>query len=175
MRSYLDDMQALLSEKLPTTDYIAGVEAAKIVEWLRDNDPDLLHGWLNEIAVVVMSRTIATRSNRDRGDRRKNASVFAFSAAATRFAASGDPSEFSPFLEQFVVNSDNLRRIVADMTREDHTFVANRYNQRSEQQKAEAAFHKVIADRIGSGQTTSDVMDEDTYQRLHDSIIEMAV
>jgi len=170
MRDYMTEMNDLLDTRVPESDYIAGVVAAEIVNELRDSDPDLLYGWLSEMAVIVMTDTISTRSNSDRARRRHFASASAFAAAAASFATSGDPTSFSPFREQFVVNTSNLRRIVADMTSDDHTFVASRYTQTANKAQMEAAFHSAVAKRIGPGQTTSDVMDEETYQKLHDSI-----
>lgn len=170
MRDYLNDMNDLLDTKVPDSNYIPSLVSAEIVEWLRDNDPDLLHGWLNEIAVVVMTDVIGTRDRSDRARRRHHASAVAFSAAAGSFSTTGDPTVFSPFRQKFTVNDANLRRSVADMTSDDHKFVAAKYASSSKIADLESKFHAAIAKKIGPGQTTSDVMDESTYQTMYNSI-----
>jgi hypothetical protein len=169
-RDYRGEMNDLLAVKVPEADYIAGVVAAELVAWLDANDPDLLVGWLREMAPSLLTDVIGLRARGLRARAQRHASASAFAEAAARFESTNDAECLSVFRVTCVVSEDNLRRAVGDMTRDDHLFVASTYDRTAATAQMEAAFHRAVAKRLTKGQRTSDAMDEDTYLRLRDSI-----
>lgn len=170
-RDYLSEMGEAIEKAVPDGDYVAPIVAADLVERLREEDPELLSGWLDLRAAVFLADVIARRSNSKRQAARVGAPRSAFGEAALSFGAGeGDPSALVAFTTEYVVNSENVRRKVADMTGADHRFVASGYAD----QKATAAllekFHLAVARKVGDGRRTSDVISEEQYARLYRSI-----
>ncbi|WP_042408133.1 hypothetical protein [Streptacidiphilus carbonis] len=168
-RDYLADMAEAIEAAVPDGDYVAPIVAAELVEQLREKDPELLAGWLDLRAAVFLADVIARRSNGRRQAARAHAPRKAFGEAARSFGGSGDPVTLAAFTTEYVVNGENLRRRVADMTGADHQFVAGAYAE----QKATAAllekFHLAVAKKVGV-RRTAEVMGEEQYARLYQSI-----
>lgn len=169
-RDYRAGMNAVLDVKVPDTNFVNAVVAAEIVDWLRDNDPDLLRGWLDLMAVVILTDTLGTRERSRRARATRDRPLEAFASAARSFEATGDAEPLSVFSTTCVVSDENLRRAVGDMTRTDHLYVADRYELTAKSARMDAAFHRAVAKRLGADERTSDVMDEATYLRLRESI-----
>jgi hypothetical protein len=168
-RDYAADFAAYLDKHQPTGDFVIGPVATELVWGLRESDPDLLQGWLQEHAVAIVADCIRARQRAARSRAASQAKAVAFGDAADRFSA-GDSAALSPFTAHLVVNEKNLRRPVKDMTKEDHLFVAGAHEARSNAALLLAAFHKAIAKRIPPGKTTSDVFSEEEYLALRNSI-----
>lgn len=166
-RDYRADMDEVLRLKVPASNFIPAVTAAEVVAWLRANDPDLLAGWLDVVAVPIITERISRHLRAERSRAGASARARAFSEAADMFETSGDRSVFDTL---HPVNDSNLRKRVRDMTRNDHLYVADQYQMTEHTARLEAAFHRAIAKQIPPGSTTEDVMDEITYLRLHESI-----
>jgi hypothetical protein len=169
-RDYRADMNALLDIKVPDSEFVPAIVAAELTDWLRDNDPDLLRGWLDSMAVVLLTDVIGMRARSSRARAQRAAAPGAFAKAAAKFESSGDAEHLSVFRTTCVVSEDNLRRAIGDMTNADHLFVADRYELSARSAQMDAAFHRAVAKRLTGGKRTSDVMDEETYLRLRESI-----
>jgi hypothetical protein len=163
---YRTEFAEYVAKRLPKGDWAAPVVAAKIVTELRRKRPDLLAGWLDANAEQFITSHISTQDRIARQHRASDAPRSAFRAAADKFEA-GDSTAFDL---RFVINANNLRRRVGDMSKSDHLYVAGEHDKRSASALFEAAFHRAIAKRIPNGKTTSDVLTEDEYLRLRDSI-----
>ena len=169
-RDYRQAMNDLLALKTPDSEYVPAVVAAELVDYLTEHDPDLLDGWLREMATALLTDVIGVKARAARARSQRHASASAFAEAAARFDATGDAEPLSVFRVTCVVSEDNLRRAIGDMTRDDHLYVAESYASSAATAAMEAAFHKAIAKRLTGGKRTSDVMDEATYLRIRESI-----
>jgi hypothetical protein len=168
-RDYLADMTAAIEAAVPEGEYVAALVAADLVEKLRVEDPELLAGWLDLRAAVVLADVIARRSNSKRQAARAAAPRTAFQEAARTFEVERDPLVMSPFATHYVVDGENLRRRVADMTGADHEFVASGYADTKTTAALLEKFHRAVAKKVGD-RRTSDVMSEEQYARMYRSI-----
>lgn len=173
-RDFRHEMNDLLDVKVPDSEYVPAVIAAELVDYLREHDAALLRGWLDAMAVSLLTDVIGLRARAVRARAQRHASSAAFAEAARKFESSRDVDVLSVFRVTCVVSEDNLRRAVGDMTRADHLFVAERHDTSARTAQMEAAFHRAIAKRLKGNQRTADVMDEDTYLRLRESITSRA-
>lgn len=155
-RDYANDMRALIDKYRRQTSYNASLIAHDIVEELLKGDRELLYGWLQAHAVptiraAVTAADAATRSYaRTRGN-----SVFAEVDTKT-------PGQKAPIRQGFlqavyVVDSENTRKALRDMTADDVMFVASRYDDRAKSAQLDAAFLRAVAKRIGKQRLVGDV------------------
>jgi hypothetical protein len=174
-RDCLSEMSALINAALPDGEYVAPLVAHDLVEKLRVNDPDLLAGWLWERAEVTMTAYISDRIKNRRNASRESLSRSAFAGAAERFAATGDGAAMReavvqrPFDAEHVVNEGLLRRKVAEMTGEDHLFVAKEYADTKQTAALLESFHRAVAKKVGK-RKTKDVFTEVQYVEMYQSI-----
>lgn len=148
-------------------DLVASIEAARIVRRMREDDPGLLRDWLWCNAEQFVADALGSRIRSRRARMRRVGAAEAFAKAAS----SGDPTALAPFRVRHVVDEDNTQREVASMTGTDHLFVAQTYDLEARTSQMLAAFHRAVAKRVGADRTTQEVMDESTYMRLYDSIV----
>lgn len=168
-RNYLSDMDAAIEEAMPDGDYTAPSVAADLVAQLRSTDPDLLSGWLNLRAEVVLADVIARRSNSKRQTARILAPRQAFAEAARTFQESGEAVALRPFAFEYVVDEAHTRRTVAQMTAVDCLFVADRYEDTARTARMEAAFQRAVAKKLGA-RTVADAFTEEQYLAMYQSI-----
>lgn len=168
-RDYLTEMARAVEASIPAGDYVASVVAAELVEQLRAQDPELLSGYLHLKAAVILADVVARRSNSMRQATRLGAPRKAFAEAARTFAADGDPRALRPFSAEYVVDDENTRRSVANMTASDCRFVAAKYEDASRISKLEAAFHRAVAKKIGSS-AVGEVFTEAQYLEMYRSV-----
>jgi hypothetical protein len=64
----------------------------------------------------------------------------------------------------------NVVKVAHEMTATDHEFVARRYGMAARTALMLEAFHNAVASKLGPEQVTSDVFDEDTYEKMLTSI-----
>lgn len=156
---------------VPPGDFTVSEVAEKTLMYLEEVDPAVLAVWLREIGLQTLHEHLRGRLLRQRQRFGKAARARAFAVAAGEYEKDGNAQHLSPFKLTYVVNERNVRRRVADMTAEDHEFVADRYRVTADRNLLLEAFHRQVARRIGEGRTTADVLDEDTYTRLYASIV----
>jgi hypothetical protein len=169
-RDYIAEMNAVIEAAVPEGDYIAPILGAELAEKLKANDPELLAGWLWTRAQAELSDTFARRSNSLRQHARVMGPRRAFADAAEEFERTGDPRVLRTFQTEYVVNSGNLRRKVADMTGPDHRFVADSYGATAKSASMLAAFHRAVAKKVGD-QRTADVFTQDQYDAMLRSLM----
>lgn len=169
MRDHLRDMTKAIDNFIPEEDYVSSDLSAQLVAHLRDSDPDLLTGWLNDCANILIAHEISARRRYRVRAAVKQLPRDVFANAVAEHEA-GDSTSLSIFAEHLVVNEKRISRAIGSMNRDDHLWVAASHHSRSKVALMKAAFHEAVAAQIPPGQTTADVMDEDTYRRLYDSI-----
>ncbi|MEV6737944.1 hypothetical protein AB0N14_13815 [Streptomyces sp. NPDC051104] len=168
-RDYIAEMRQAVEDAIPAGDYVASVVAAELVDRLREEDPELLSGWLHLKAPVILADVVARQSNSKRQAARIAAPRRAFAEAARSFSTDGDVRALSPFAAEYVVDEANTRRTVAHMTADDCRFVASRYEEAARISKLEAAFHRAVAKKIG-GQVIGEVFTEEQYLEMYRSV-----
>lgn len=144
---------------------VARVVAESIVEELRTHDPAFLAEWLDARAGEILGDYIRDRLNSRRATARVMHSRSVFAAAASSFEETGDVASFSAFDALVVVNEDNLRRRVGDMTKEDCLFVAHAYGRSRREAEMYERFHLALAEKLGDS-TVRDVYTEEQYRAM---------
>lgn len=152
-RDYATDMRKII-DKLRTGsgNYNAGILAHEVAQRLLSEDRELLYGFLeahavNTIRTMIIASDAATRSYaRHNGP----ASVF---ADAVKSAEEGDykPLKVGFLQAVYVINPDNDRKALKDMTAQDVLFVASSYDNRAKSALLEAAFFRAVAKKVGKG------------------------
>lgn len=168
-RNYSAEMLAKIREAIPDWDYVPSVVAQNLVEELEANDPELMVGWLYEQAVPMLANLIVEFSRANRRTARATATRGRFDAAAKRFEA-GEETALNVFRAEFVVDVENTRRKIGDMTGPDHLFVARSYRKSEKKSAMEAAFHEAVAEKIGE-RSTKEVFTEESYTWMYRSIV----
>jgi uncharacterized membrane protein YccC len=166
-RDHNTEMNALMSRVLESSDdIVVAVEASKLVAHLAETDPELLRGWLAVNAEQFVADTLGSRLRSKRGYVRRTSTARAFAVAAR----SGDLAALHPFRTRHIVDDRYTQRAVGKMDGNDHLFVAQSYDLSAQTSQMLAAFHRAVARRVGD-RKTEEVMDEDTYLRMYESIV----
>lgn len=147
------------------TEFVAPVEAQRLVDGLDAAGRRSLDRWLRSHAVEMVADVLTSMDRSDRSKARRRSACRAFSDAAE----AGDAEAMEVFATFYVVDAENLRRRLGEMTAADHRFVASGYAASSKRDAMLAQFHQAVARKVGKG-TTADVMTEATYLGLLDSI-----
>lgn len=168
-RDYIAEMAAAIEDATPESDYVAAKVASELVDRLRAEDPDLLSGYLHLKAAVILADVVARRSNSKRQSARVMAPRKAFAEAARSFGTDKEAAVLSPFAFEYVIDGENTRRTVANMTATDCRFVAEQYERTAREAKLEAAFHRAVGKKIGA-QRVGDVFTEEQYLAMYQSV-----
>lgn len=70
----------------------------------------------------------------------------------------------------YIINDQNARRQLGDMTSEDHLYVADQYRKRWNENRMRDALHRNLARSLAPGQVTSDVWTEEQLRKLFDEL-----
>lgn len=70
----------------------------------------------------------------------------------------------------YIINDQNARRQLGDMTSEDHLYVADQYQKRWNENRMRDALHRNLARSLAPGQVTSDVWTEEQLRKLFDEL-----
>jgi hypothetical protein len=166
-RDYVAEMNALIEQALEETDeWATPVVAQKLCARLLEQDPELLTGYLDVTAEAVIQQAVVHRVTSHRARLRASAQRRAFADAAK----SRDPDRLGMFSVRHCVDDTGTWKTAANMTGAEHTYVALGYERRANTERMEAAFHYAIAKKAGP-RRTSEVMDEQHYERLYQSIV----
>lgn len=170
-RDYFHDMRRAIRAGFPAGDFTTANFAGNLVDSLKDNDPDLLHGWLESRAVELLTSEIRTIRNQDRARSFRDAPIQAFKETIgdpEKLSAAAATSIFDRFL---IIDTKGTNRRIKDTTREDHAFAATCYESSAVKMALKCQFHKAISERIPRDGVLSDIMSPEDYIRLHDSIV----
>jgi hypothetical protein len=160
-------MRIVIDEGLKT---IEGRSARELAEKLLvEIDWDLLTAWLFVNRTDFVRDAIDARLRSLRGQARYS-SRSVFGDLARRKAAGEDVKMVDHFKLVFEIDPKHTRKTVAEMTGADHRYVASQYESNSKRTALLAAFHRVVAKKVGN-KKTAEVIDLDTYDRLFRSIV----
>lgn len=142
--------------------------AAKLVAALRSECPDELAAWLDSHAEHLVVDRLRYVNRRTRKVSSESTEV---TPRRGRFAAAvKTPDQARGWLASFQVSAAGAFRSIRDMTGADHQFLANTYKAEAKRPQMLAKFHEALAKKVGT-KRTHEVMDEETYFRLRESIV----
>lgn len=157
------------------TNYIAASLAVEIVERLQREDPELLSKWLAGQAVRIVREAIVTVERHHRMAARAASETLTgpqsvFGKALTQYAETGDSRVLSAWLQTtYVINSENQRKQLSSMDKDELGYAADKYQTLSRSTAMQAAFLRVIANKVGA-RTVGEVFTEeelvDAWRRL---------
>lgn len=175
-RDYIAEMDACIEYATRGSGWVAAIVAEKVCAELAERDPQLLEGWLREMAADTLKRQIQARyaGARLREHHRVTRGAFADQA---RIFEEGKDENGARLLGMFalvhVVSAGDIRKRAGEMTGEDHLFVAERYHTRGTSDLMRAAFHRAVADKVGD-RRTDEAMDLAEYESLYRSLARTA-
>lgn len=151
-------------ESLGDEDYIAPIEAGKFNAMMREQHPRLLAVWLDERADTITSQFIGSRIRSERAKAQGRVGARSFAEWAERFR-SGE--EVSILEVRFVIDTDNTRRELRNMTRADLAYVIQKYDQSAAQAQYEAAYLRAVQRRLRNNTVTvGEVLTDEDIARL---------
>ena len=176
-RDYNAEMDERIAEATSGSGWVAAVVAQKLHASLLENDPDLLDGWLNAMAVQMLRRVIGLRTHAERARAKRGARAREFGDAAGDFGSAGDDDKeaagerlLGMFAVPYVIDADGTQKRAADMTGTDHLFVAVDKEKSAKTARMEAAFHRAVAKKVGK-KRTADVIPLEQYEAMYLSIV----
>lgn len=171
-RDYLAEMDKHIDAATEGSGWVAAVVAGKLYARIAVDDPDLLDGWLHILGPDTLRRVIHERSSAARMRERGRARKGEFADAARNYETGEDSNGLKlagMFALLHVVSAEDVRKRAGEMTGADHEFVARSYQKRGQRALMQAAFHRAVAEKIGT-RRTDEVMDLGDYERLYRSI-----
>lgn len=153
----------------PEGDFVPARVVEDAMQWLEENDPEALTEWMWSRRLPILKLHYQRKLQSQRTATQHRARARAFGEAVSSFDE-GDVEPLSHFDVVHVVDGDDTRRRVGDMTGEDHFFVAETHREKAKPHLLAEAFHRQVARKVGD-KRTADVMDEETYERLYVSIV----
>lgn len=150
-------------------DFVAAVVAEKFVAQLREKQPGAVEDWLDRHCVALVTEQLTKRIGATRNRAAQQVKRKAFADAVE----DDDTEALSQFADWKVIDAENTRRKVADMTGADHAFVADAYGRSGRYDLMLEAFHKAVAKKVGK-RRTADVLTEEQYGSLFASLTRAA-
>jgi hypothetical protein len=151
-------------------DFTSREVAEKALAWLEEHAPEHLSEWQHDLALgqlrEVASHTLAKR--RAEARQLMRAEKFDNFVAAVR---AGE----NPLSQMYVIDDSNTRRQVGDMTNADLSYVATSYGSQAARLSMEAMFFKQLAKQVPTGKTVKDVISDEEFTRLYQSITQESV
>lgn len=165
------EVRAIVDEEIDRAGetYVAGVVAQKVVNRLRQEDPELLTKYLDQHAVTIITQMVGSISRAQRTYARANSGKQVFSKALARQEA-GEPRALSAWLDtMYVVTTDDQRKRLRDMDRQDLEYAITDYTNRARSNALQAAFLRALVKKIGA-RTVGEVYSDEELSRMWNSI-----
>lgn len=147
-------------------EFVVSEEAEKFLAFMREHHPDELDIWLSERETWLVGEEMRFHLRSERARDRAHAGARAF---ADHLSLDDTPDDTDPFAVRYCIDDAHTWRAVGDMTGSDHHFVAAQYQVTGKRALARAAFHEVVAKRVGK-RRTAQVMSVEQYERLRREI-----
>jgi hypothetical protein len=159
-RNHQREIEDRILAEISGTGWAVPVVAAHLYNDLKEHDPDLLRGWLEEMALPLLTQQVGDLARAQRSRARREAAAGAEHAETPR----------RPSLYHVThVLSGVTRKRACDMTGPEHRLVAHRYENAGVQSLMLGAFHTAIADKVGE-RRTSEVFTREEYERMYRSV-----
>lgn len=170
MRNYIGDMRDLIDQATSNGPYVAAVVAERIVEQLRDDDPELLDGFLDLQAVQIVRDMIIHRDASKRAYARVMGSRSVFAGHLEQYEQ-GDAHALDGWLRTPFTCEGGLRKKLADLTAADLEYVASTYEARAQENALMAAFLRALLKTAKSKRrTVGELFDETKLNAMWASI-----
>lgn len=158
-RDYAAEMRAVIDGELQAPEIAVPLVARDVVEKLRANDPELLAGWLDAQADVILTEHIGSRLRSVRQRTRIQGRRSAFGEHVERFEAGSDPASVSSWL------TTHFHGPTGDMHlgRFDHdalVFAKDAYAERAAVNAFESHFFAALAKKVNGGTVADHFTDE---------------
>lgn len=150
MSNYAAAMRQVIDQHTSDGTYVSRRAAEEVVAKLRATNPELLTGWLDEQAEHFVWQAINDRDRSTRATVIRGAGRRRFSDAVGS-ATEGDSGPLRGFLTLPYVVADGSKRPLAQLNRDDLTFVADDYAARAAKNAFHAAFIRAVAKKVKSG------------------------
>jgi hypothetical protein len=167
-RNYAADMRAAIDEQTQG-EYTAPQAATDLVDKLRAGDPDLLSGWLDAQAVILLTDVIRRINHGKRRVAKSQQSRSVFANAATAHE-SGDSTSLTTLLDTPWTLPGGTIRPLRAMTKDDLIAVSSDYDTRARENMMNAAFMRALAKKVQPGQTVQDVFSEEQVAAMWGSL-----
>jgi len=125
-------------------DLVPAVEACRLAERLRADDPELLTGWLDACAEPLISDALRARN-------RQNRQHMSAIRGRTQFARDMEKGAFSAYRLRLLIEDGSQRRL-GDMTADDCRWSAKDYRSRAGQMASRATFFDRLAEMLDTKQ-----------------------
>lgn len=169
--SLAQDVREIVDQELEQVGdtYTVGTVAARVVDRLRTEAPELLAKFLDEHATQIISRMIGDLSRAERAHAKAKANRSVFREALRQYEE-GESTVLVAWLDiAYVVTVDSQRKRLRDMDKDDLTFAAGEYTDRARVNAVQAAFLRGLADRVGA-RTVGEVFTEEELTRMWGSL-----
>ncbi len=150
-------------------DFVAAVEANRFVERMEAEHPDELREWMRANAVRLVTQSLAELDQRDRTAALRHAGRRAFANVAERIER-GEVAARNLLAVRFVVDDDDTRRPLGEMTRADCYFAADAYRDQSRRAAMREAFLRECGKRAGQ-KRVAEALGEAAVERLWRNLI----
>jgi hypothetical protein len=148
-RQYGAEVRNLIDQRC-VGEYSAPQVANELVEYLQQNDPGLLQGFLSTYAVTLIRQTINERDRSFRSHNRATARRSVFRQAAQAFEEGDMEPLHTHFLSEMHVIRDGSKRQLKDMTASDLLYVAGTLRQQAHSLRMQEAFMRALAKQCGN-------------------------
>lgn len=151
-RDYVAEMRDLINKATAAEPdgYIPGVVAAGIVFELRENDPELLHGWLDMQAEQFVREAIGARDRSIRSRMRSTSGRREFGEAKDRFD-DGDSAALDGYLHLPITVAANVHKPLGILTHEELIVARNEYQKRANTNLFYVRVLDAVAERVTIG------------------------
>lgn len=170
-RDLAREIRAIVDDELEKAGdvYVAGLIAQKVVARLRRDDPELLTKFLDQHAVNIVTRMVGDISRSLKTHARAQSGRKQFAKAVERQEA-GEPRALASWLDTvYVVTTDEQRKRLRDMDRQDLEYAITDYTNRARVNALQAAFLRALAKKIGA-RTVGEVYGDEELSRMWNSL-----
>lgn len=147
-RNYVAELRAIIDAETAKGPYVAAAVASHVVRKLRVTDPDLLLGFIEAQAEYLVRQMILQRDCSTRTHARLTASRSVF-RESSKLHEAGQADAMTAWLHVPFVLEEGERKRLADLTAADLAFVADRYEQRANDNLMMAAFLRALKRKVG--------------------------
>lgn len=162
-RDLAKDVREVIDEELSKAGdtYVAGMIAEKVVTRLRMEQPELLAKFLDQQAITIITGIIGHISRAHKSHARATSGRSVFQKALRRYE-DGDERALGSWLNtMYVVTTDDQRKRLGDMYKEDLNFAVNDYDNRAKANQLQAAFLRALAQKVGAKRVGEVFTDEE--------------
>lgn len=171
MRDYQAEIEGLIKEATQGSGWAAPIVAKQLFEQLEAEDPELLQGWLQEMALPLLTKAVGDYVRAQRAEARRNTKGKEFRDAVAAHAA-GDENALSVYLATHVVGPGHTRKRACDMTGPEHLKVGQWYERAGVESLTMGSFHVAVAARVGN-RRTREVFSQQQYEDMYRSTTEV--